>query len=52
MVYHSLTSYFFSKHVFGGFPNERMDTKFECYKCPVVESSLGRHREQFGIRKH
>lgn len=42
MVYHSLTLIFFSsKPLLGGSPSEKVDTKFECFKFPLVESSQG-----------
>lgn len=48
MIYHSFTLIFFpSKHLVGHLPNEKIDTKFECYKFPVVESSQEEQGEKF-----
>ena len=38
---------FSSKHLLSGLPKEKIDTKFECYKFPVVEFNQGIHGEKF-----
>lgn len=52
MVYHSLTLIFiFLQNLLSGSPNEKVDTKFECYKFPVVESSQGTQQKSPKYKK-